>query len=61
MPDYVGGLDLGQQQDHDDLVLALALALWYGEKHCGGGDYTPVKCDPILPAWMGKFRGPACW
>lgn len=29
-----------REKDHDDLVLALALIIWYGERH-GCGDWTP--------------------
>ena len=48
-----------RERDHDDLVMALALAVWYGEKHPGGssGCYSnqpprPPGIDPItgLPA-----------
>ncbi len=42
---------------HDDLVLALALAVWYGERY-GGSDpnYVHPTPEPLLPARYGKVR-----
>ncbi len=46
-----------READHDDLVLALAPALWYGEKHATYPPGPPIpRPPPILPAWMGKLR-----
>lgn len=41
-----------REKDHDDLVLALALAVWYGERHGGGGVYgVPDPSERLLPVW----------
>lgn len=46
-----------REKDHDDLVLALALAVWYGERY-GVADpsYRPPAYEPLLPARMGTIR-----
>ena len=41
-----------REKDHDDLVLALALAVWYGERHGGPGCYAvPDAEEHLLPGW----------
>ncbi len=53
-----------REKDHDDLVLALALAVWWGEKN-GGGFYTPhqgplPRPDAPMPSWE-QLRGNKPW
>lgn len=51
-----------REKDHDDLVLALALAVWYGERHGGSGGYeSPDPSERLLPAWMGEFGSATGW
>ncbi len=50
-----------REKDHDDLVLALALALWYGEANCGGGALAVPPDQPVLPAYMGKLGTATGW
>ena len=45
----IGGDDWRDGGKHDDLVLALALATWYGETHSGGG-WVPLS--PDIAAWF---------
>jgi len=45
----IGGDDWRDGGKHDDLVLALALAAWYGETQSGGG-WAPLPPDIAL--WM---------
>jgi hypothetical protein len=46
-----------REKDHDDLVLALALAVWYGERHgTPDDDYEPTPGEPLLPGWMGNIE-----
>jgi len=47
----IGGDDWRDGGKHDDLVLALSLATWYGETYSGGG-WVPLA--PEIAAW---FRG----
>lgn len=49
-----------RERDHDDIVLALALALWYGELNSGGGALA-VPGEPHLPAHMGKVGTATGW
>ncbi len=45
------------ENDHDDICIALALALHYGEKHASYPPGPPIPPPPpIVPAWMGKPR-----
>lgn len=45
-----------RDSDHDDLVLALALAVWYGERHGrDDDDYTPPEPEPLLPSQYGTL------
>jgi hypothetical protein len=46
---------------HDDLVLALALALWYGERYGGGGAFVVPPTEPRSPAWLGKVGSRTGW
>jgi hypothetical protein len=38
-----------RERDHDDLVLALALAVWYGEKHPGNSADCFSRPEPYQP------------
>jgi len=38
-----------RERDHDDLVLALALAVWYGERHPGSAADCYSKPVPVRP------------
>lgn len=42
-----------RESDHDDLVLALALALWYGERACGSAPLAVRPATPRVPAYLG--------
>lgn len=46
-----------REKDHDDLVLALALAVWYGERHGGdqSGCYSTATADPLRRLPPGTF------
>jgi hypothetical protein len=50
-----------RERDHDDLVLAVALACWWGERNTGGGGALPIDLrrrpnDPP-PQWRQEGRG----
>lgn len=51
----------GREADHDDLVLALAMALWFGERKGGISGPPPRPGKPIVPAYMGTSLGPKRW
>ena len=44
-----------RDSDNDDLVLALALAVWYGESHSGFNITQPVITVPV-PRWAANRR-----
>ncbi|HEY2909027.1 MAG TPA: hypothetical protein VGI99_02215 [Gemmataceae bacterium] len=47
-------------RDHDDLVLALALAVWYGEKNAvssAGYGHAPIPARPFEELPAGTFNG----
>jgi len=44
-----------REKDHDDIVLALALAVWYGERFGGSPSYGVTPETPLLPAFMGTI------
>ncbi len=44
-----------RERDHDDLVLALALALWYGETKGAGGNYAYPTGKRMIPAYLGTM------
>jgi hypothetical protein len=52
-----------REKDHDDLVIALALAVWYGERHGGGGNWRPptYTTPPLIPRHLGTLKGPKGW
>jgi hypothetical protein len=52
-----------RERDHDDLVLALALAVWYGERYGSPpADFVqPAPAAPILPTWLGKLHSATGW
>lgn len=54
-----------RERDHDDLVLALALALWYGERNAGsdhpfGYDTSPTAMNDA-PGLHNNYRGGGGW
>ena len=51
-----------REKDHDDLVLALALAVWWGERYGGGGGAYQIPVGPpLLPGYMGTMGGATGW
>jgi len=51
-----------READHDDLVLALALAVWFAERHAvDPGCYSADPSEPLLPAWMGELHENTGW
>jgi hypothetical protein len=55
-PDRNETFAAGREGEHDDLVLALALALWYGERHAPLEDVIPSGRDPYDPEGSGRWR-----
>jgi hypothetical protein len=46
-----------RERDHDDLVLALALAVWYAERYgVPDPNYTHPAVEPLLPPQYGSIR-----
>ena len=41
-----------RERDHDDLVLALALAVWYGERFGPAGDPDPPSGASLYPEYL---------
>jgi len=46
-----------RESDHDDLVLALALAVWFGERDSGVPNQFAIPKQPLIPAYFGGGIG----